>query len=263
VTHAHALESEPDHRPRTIGVIGAGVMGGGIAQCTALAGYETVCTDIAEKALDDARRDAETGRFGLAGAVARGKLSVEGAAVARSRITWTRELEEAARCDLVIECVPERLDLKLRVFRDLDRLAPAGAILASNTSGFPIAAMAGATQRPQQVIGWHWASPAFVMRFAEIVVTADTAAPVRERVCEVATRCGKHPVVVKDQPMAWGFVANRVYGAMLREAARVVEEGVATHEQVNQLMVDCFRWPVGPFAMVKGAGSGWGDRKKD
>ena len=159
--------------------------------------------------------------------------------------------------------MPERLDLKLRVFRDLDRLAPAGAILASNTSGFPIAAMAGATQRPQQVIGWHWASPAFVMRFAEIVVTADTAAPVRERVCEVATRCGKHPVVVKDQPMAWGFVANRVYGAMLREAARVVEEGVATHEQVNQLMVDCFRWPVGPFAMVKGAGSGWGDRKKD
>jgi 3-hydroxybutyryl-CoA dehydrogenase len=81
-------------------------------------------------------------------------------------------------------------------------------------------------------------------------------------VCEVATRCGKHPIVVKDQPMAWGFVANRVYGAMLREAARVVEEGVATHEQVNQLMVDCFRWPVGPFAMVKGAGSGWGEREK-
>jgi 3-hydroxyacyl-CoA dehydrogenase len=246
-----------------IGVIGAGVMGGGIAQCTALAGYDTVCTDIAEPALVAARRDAESGRFGLAGAVARGKLSAEGAAVARSRITWTPKLEEAAACDLVIECVPERLDLKLRVFRDLDRIAPAGTILASNTSGFPIAAMAGATQRPAQVIGWHWASPAFVMRFAEIVVTADTADAVRERVCEVATRCGKHPVVVKDQPMAWGFVANRVYGAMLREAARVVEEGVATHEQVNQLMVDCFRWPVGPFAMVKGAGSGWGDRKKE
>jgi 3-hydroxybutyryl-CoA dehydrogenase/3-hydroxyacyl-CoA dehydrogenase len=152
--------------------------------------------------------------------------------------------------------------VKLRVFRDLDRVAPAGAILASNTSGLPIAAMAGATERPAQVIGWHWASPAFVMKFAEIVVTTETAAVVRERVCEIATRCGKHPTVVKDQPMAWGFVANRVYGAMLREAARVVEEGVATHEQVNQLMVDCFRWPVGPFAMVKGAGSGWGDREK-
>jgi 3-hydroxyacyl-CoA dehydrogenase len=100
------------------------------------------------------------------------------------------------------------------------------------------------------------------MRFAEIVVTAATAEEAVKTVSEVAARCGKNPVVVKDQPMSWGFVANRVYGAMLREAARVVEEGVATHEQVNQLMVDCFRWPVGPFAMVKGASSGWGDREK-
>src|SRR5512145_2388475 len=165
-------------------------MGGGIAQSTALAGYPTVCTDIAEKALDDAKRDAETGRFGLAGAVARGKLSAEGATAARARITWSRKFEDAASCDLVIECVPERLDVKLRVFRDLDRVAPAGAILASNTSGLPIAAMAGATNRAQQVIGWHWASPAFVMRFAEIVVTADTAPAVRDQVCEIATRCG-------------------------------------------------------------------------
>jgi 3-hydroxyacyl-CoA dehydrogenase len=245
-----------------IGVIGAGVMGGGIAQSTAAAGYPTVCTDIAPKALDAARKDAESGRFGLAGAVARGKLGAGEADAARARIRWTPKFEEAAACDLVIECVPERLDLKLRVFRDLDRAASPGAILASNTSGFPIAAMAGATLHPERVIGWHWASPAYVMRFAEIVVTADTAPAVRDRVCEVAARCGKHSVVVKDQPMAWGFVANRVYGAMLREAARVVEEGVATHEQVNQLMVDCFRWPVGPFAMVKGAGSGWGDREK-
>jgi 3-hydroxyacyl-CoA dehydrogenase len=246
-----------------IGVIGAGVMGGGIAQSTALAGYETVCTDVAAKALDDAKRDAESGRFGLAGAVARGKLSAEGADAARARITFSARFEDAAACDLVIECVPERLDVKLRVFRQLDAAAPPGAILASNTSGLPIAAMAGATNRPTRVIGWHWASPAFVMRFAEVVVTADTDPAVRDRVCEVAARCGKNPIVVKDQPMAWGFVANRVYGAMLREAARVVDEGVATHEQVNQLMVDCFRWPVGPFAMVKGAGSGWGDRKKD
>jgi 3-hydroxyacyl-CoA dehydrogenase len=245
-----------------IGVIGAGVMGGGIAQSTAAAGYETVCTDIAPQALDDARRDAESGRFGLAGAVARGKLGAAEADAARARIRWTPTFEEAAACDLVIECVPEKLDLKLRIFRELDSKAPAHAILASNTSGFPLVAMAGATSRAAHVIGWHWASPAYVMRFAEIVVTAETAESVRERVCEVATRCGKHPIVVKDQPMAWGFVANRVYGAMLREAARVVEEGVATHEQVNQLMVDCFRWPVGPFAMVKGAGSGWGDRKK-
>ena len=245
-----------------IGIIGAGVMGGGIAQSTALAGYDTVCTDIAAQALDAAREDAASGRFGLAGAVARGKLTAADADTARARITWSPRFEDAAGCDLVIECVPERLDVKLRVFRDLDRAAKPGAILASNTSGLPITAMAFATARPQQVIGWHWASPAFVMKFAEIVVTNETAPAVRDAVCEVASRCGKNPVVVKDQPMAWGFVANRVYGAMLREAGRVVEEGVATHEQVNQLMVDCFRWPVGPFAMVKGAGSGWGDRPK-
>ena len=240
-----------------IGVIGAGVMGGGIAQSCAAAGHEVVCTDIAEAALDAARSDAADGRFGLAGAVARGKLTPEEADAARARITWSPDFAEAAACDLVIECVPERLDVKLRVFRDLDAAAPEAAILASNTSGFPIAAMAGATQRPDRVIGWHWASPAFVMKFAEIVVTADTSDETRDAVVGVAGRCGKNAVVVKDQPMAWGFVANRIYAAMLREAARVVDEGVATHEEVNQLMVDCYRWPVGPFAMVKGAGSGW------
>jgi 3-hydroxybutyryl-CoA dehydrogenase len=240
-----------------IGVIGAGVMGGGIAQSTAAAGYETVCTDIAEEALDAARKDAEEGRFGLTGAVARGKISEADADAARGRITYTREFAAAAATDLVIECVPERLDVKLRLFRQLDEASPEGTVLASNTSGLPIAAMAGATARPERAIGWHWASPAYVMKFAEIVVTETTSDATRKTVVDAATACGKNPVVVKDQPMAWGFVANRVYAAMLREAARVVEEGVATHAEVNQLMVDCYRWPVGPFAMVKGAGSGW------
>jgi len=240
-----------------IGVIGAGVMGGGIAQCVAAAGYPTVCTDVAPKALDAARRDAEQGRFGLAGAVQRGKLSAADADAARARITWTGDFAAVAECDLVVECVPEKLETKLRVFRDLDRAAPAHAILTSNTSGFPIAAMAGATGRPERVLGWHWASPAFVMKLAEIVVTDATAKDAVEAVTAAAARCGKNPVVVKDNPMAWGFVANRIYFAMLREASRVVEEGVATQEQVNQLMVDCYRWPVGPYAMVKGAGSGW------
>lgn len=244
-----------------IGVIGAGVMGGGIAQCLAAAGHEVMCSDIAEQALDAARRDAESGRYGLAGAVARGKLSEPEAADARARIAYTSEMSRAADADLVIECVPERLDVKLRVFRELDAAAPADAILASNTSGFPIIAMAGATRRPERVIGWHWASPAFVMKFAEVVVTDATDDAVRDTVVACARGCGKNPVVVRDNPMAWGFVANRIYGAMLREAARVVDEGVASHEEVNALMVDCFRWPVGPFAMVRGATSGW--KKED
>jgi 3-hydroxybutyryl-CoA dehydrogenase len=240
-----------------IGVLGAGVMGGGIAQVCALGGDDVVCYDIAPAALDDARTHVTTGRFGLDGAVARGKSTREQADAALSRITFTSSFDDAAHTDLVIEAVPERIDVKIRVFRDLDRLAPPGTILASNTSGLPISALAAATDRPDRVIGWHWASPAPVMKLAEVVVTPQTSAATIATVTDAATRYGKHPVVVKDNPMEWGFVANRVYFAMVREAQRVVDEGIATRAEVDQLMVDCFRWPSGPFGMVAGAGSGW------
>jgi 3-hydroxybutyryl-CoA dehydrogenase len=181
---------------------------------------------------------------------------------ALARLTFSDSLAMAASADLIVECVPERLDLKIKLFRELDRLAKPTAILASNTSGFPIAALAAATDRPERVIGWHWASPPPVMRFAEIVAAHHTSQTTIDAVVEVARACGKNPVVVKDTAMAWGFVANRVYFAMIREAERVVAEGIATREQVNQLMVDCFRWPVGPFAMVEGATSGWKEGEK-
>ena len=157
----------------------------------------------------------------------------------------------------MIEAVPERLDLKIRVFHDLDRVAPASTILASNTSGFPLAALAAATDRPDRVIVWHWASPAPVMRFAEIVRTRETADATIETVRATALRCGKNPIVVNDTSTSWGFVANRVYGAMITEARRVVDEGIATAAEVDRLMTDCFRWPAGPFGMVQGATSGW------
>jgi len=243
--------------PSSVGVIGAGVMGSGIAQSLAQAGYAVVCSDIAESALAKAREQVVGGRYGLERAVARGKLTREQADAALARLRFTTSLEEAARHPLVVECIPERLDLKIRLFRDLDALAPAGAVLASNTSGFPIAALAAATERPDRVIGWHWASPPPVMRMAEIVVTPQTSDSATRLIEGVARACGKNPVVVRDLPTQWGFVANRIYFAMLREAQRVVDEGIATREQVNQLMVDCYGWPVGPFAMVQGATSGW------
>ena len=109
----------------------------------------------------------------------------------------------------------------------------------------------------EQVIGWHWASPAPVMKLAEIVRTASTSEETIATVSDMAARCGKNPIVVNDTPTSWGFVANRVYFAMIREANRVVDEGVATREQVDQLMTDCFRWPAGPFGMVRGATGGW------
>jgi 3-hydroxybutyryl-CoA dehydrogenase len=240
-----------------IGVLGAGVMGGGIAQVTATAGYPTVCYDIAPDALERGRQHATTGRYGLERGVERGKLTHDEADAALARLSFTGSFEEAAATDLVIEAVPERLDLKIKVFRDLDRAAPDQTILASNTSGFPIVALAAATGRPGKVIGWHWASPAPVMRLAEIVTTRETTDATTATVCEIATVCGKNPIVVKDNPMAWGFVANRVYLAMIAEAQKVVGEGIATADDVDQIMVDCFRWPTGPFGMVQGAGGGW------
>jgi 3-hydroxyacyl-CoA dehydrogenase len=237
-------------------------MGSGIAQTLAQAGFRVVCSDIAEPVLARAREQVVSGRYGMERAVARGKLSQADADAALARLRFTSKLEEAAAHPLVVECIPERLDLKIKLFRDLDRLAPKEAVLASNTSGFPIAALAAATERPESVIGWHWASPPPVMRLAEIIVTPATSAAAKERVSEAARRCGKNPIVVKDFPTQWGFVANRVYFAMVREAQRVVDEGIATREQVNQLMVDCFNWPVGPFAMVQGATSGWGEGEK-
>jgi len=240
-----------------IGVIGAGVMGSGIAQVTATAGCPTVCYDIDADAVERAREHITTGRYGLERGVERGKLTRADADAALVRLELTTSFETVATTDVIIEAVPERFDLKIRVFRHLDRAAPEATILASNTSGFSIAAIGAATDRPDRVIGWHWASPAPVMRFAEIVRTRETSDATIERITALATACGKQPVVVNDSPTAWGFVANRIYAAVMDEAKRVVDDGVATPEQVDQLMVDCFGWPTGPYTMIRGALSGW------
>lgn len=241
-----------------IAVIGAGVMGAGIAQVMALAGHHTVCYDVSEAAVAAAPTIVESGRFGLRGAVERGKLSAAEVDEVLGRLDFTGDLDVAvAGADVVIEAVPERLDLKISVFRDLDERCAPSTVLASNSSGFPIQALAAATGRPDRVIGWHWASPAPVMRMAEIVRGPATSDATVDLVVRLASNAGKNPVVVKDTAMAWGYVANRVYGAMLEEAQRVIDEGIADREQIDQLMVDCFRWPAGPFGMVRGAGTGW------
>lgn len=238
-------------------VVGAGVMGSGIAQVTATAGYSTRCIDIDAAAIERARASVTTGRYGFERAIERGKLSAADAAAALERLDFSTDLGDAGDADLLIEAVPEQLDLKIRVLRDLDRRVSAEALLASNTSGFSIAALGAATDRPDRVVGWHWASPAPVMRFAEIVRAPATSPTAVDVICDVARRCGKNPIVVNDAPTAWGFVANRIYGAALDEARRVVAEGVTDREGVDQLMMDCFGWPTGPFAMVRGATEGW------
>ncbi|MDP6977052.1 MAG: 3-hydroxyacyl-CoA dehydrogenase family protein [Myxococcota bacterium] len=240
-----------------VGVIGAGVMGSGIAQVLALAGCETVCFDISKEALDEAGQAVRGGRYGLDRSVELGKTSRDDADAALARLHFSDDIAEACAAEVIVECVPERLDLKIQTFRDLDRRAPEGAILASNTSGFSIAGLAASTDRPERVVGWHWASPPVISAFAEIVRTKQTDESTVVAVRDLAARCGKNPVVINDTAMHWGFVANRVYSAMIREAARCVDEGIASHAEVDQLMVDCFRWPVGPFGMTKGATTGW------
>jgi 3-hydroxybutyryl-CoA dehydrogenase len=240
-----------------IGVLGAGVMGSGIAQVMAIAGHQVICYDVAAEALDKGRATIDTGRFGVQSAVARGKLTAEAAQDTLSRVTFTTDFDAVAGVDVIIEAVPERLDLKASLFRKLDLITSPDTILATNSSGFPVTAIAAATEHQDRVIGWHWASPAPVMKLAEIVRGPATSDSTVETIVRIAAAAGKNPVVIKDQPREWGFVANRVYAAMGREARRVVAEGIATQDEVDQLMVDCFRWPTGPFGMGRGAGSGW------
>ena len=235
-----------------VAVIGAGVMGAGIAQVLAIAGCEVQLHDVDADALARGLERLEHGRFGLRAAVARGKLAPEAAAAALGRIRGAPDLVEACTSSaLVIEAVPEDLALKCKLFQRIDELAPADAVLASNTAGLPITALAWATRRPGKVIGWHWAQPTSVMAMAEIIVHPDTLDGTRDLVCDLARRCGKNPVVVRDQPRAWGFVANRINAAVRAEARRVVDEGIATEEQVDVLMRDCFRWPMGPFELMR------------
>ncbi len=242
---------------QSTGVMGAGVMGAGIAQVLGIAGLDVVCYDPDEAARTSGAEGIDTGRFGVRSAIERGKLTADEADAALARITFTGDVDEVAATDLIIEAVPENLALKIRVLRDLDGRCAPHTILCTNSSGLPVSAMAAATDRPSQVIGWHWASPAPVMKFAEIVKADQTSDETIATVVALATAAGKHPVVVGDTDMAWGYVANRIYFAMAAEAAKVVREGIATHEEVDQLMVDCYRWPVGPFGMTKGAGEGW------
>jgi 3-hydroxyacyl-CoA dehydrogenase len=244
---------------RTIAMIGAGVMGHGIAQVLATAGYDVRLYDVRAEALTAALERIDRGRYGLRGAVARGKLAEEQVEPILARISPTTDLAAAcADVDLVVEAIPEDLGLKVQLFRQLDALAPPQAILASNTSGFPIVGLAYATDRPERVIGWHWSSPVPAMRLAEIAVHPATADDVRDTIVEVATRAGKNPVVIKDTSRHWGFVANRILMAVVRESRQIVAEGIATPEQVDDLVKDCFRWPVGPFEMTSGrTRQGW------
>jgi 3-hydroxyacyl-CoA dehydrogenase len=243
----------------TVGVVGGGVMGAGIAQALAVGGCSVTVRDLNEELIEKARSTVTDGRYGLNRGVERGKTTREEADAALARLSFTTSLADLQNAHLIVEAVPEDLDLKKKVFSELDGIAGPSTILASNTSGLSIAdiAVSVSDARRPSFIGMHWFSPAPVMKLVEIVraeTTADETVQALETLCE---RIGKASIRVKDAPGRYGFVANRIYFAAVREAQKVLEEGVASVEDINKAMVYGFNWPVGPLAMIEGATKGW------
>ena len=250
---------------KSIGVLGAGVMGGGISQSAILAGYNIICRDLTDEILVKTKDTIVNGRFGLKGGVERGKQTQEEMDAALARLTLTTKVEDLKDCDLIIEAIGggdtgrlEDKPLKLRVFAELDNIVKKEAVFASNTSSFTIADLAAATKRKEHFIGMHLFSPANIMKLVEVIYTADTTEDTIVLIEELSRSWDKTPVRVKDVPGDTGFIGNRVMGAARREAMKVVEEGIATTEDVNTAMMLGFNWPVGPVPSGgPSARSGW------
>jgi 3-hydroxyacyl-CoA dehydrogenase len=244
---------------QTVGIIGGGVMGSGIAQALAVGGCRVTVRDLNEQLIEKSRQTIVEGRYGLERGVERGKTTREEADAALARLSWTTSVGDLKDVDLVIEAVPEDLELKKKVFLELDGTLKADAIFATNTSGLAIADLnkAVSAERRPRFIGMHWFSPAPVMKLVEIVHAPETAEETIAALESLCQQAGKVSIRVKDAPGRYGFVANRIYFAAVREAQKVLEEGIANVEDINKAMVYGFNWPVGPLAMIEGATKGW------
>ena len=231
-----------------IGVVGAGTMGNGIAHVCARAGFRVVLTDVAEEAIERGMRAIEKN---LGREVAKEKLTGKEAAAALGRITTmvglASERRELAACGVVIEAATERFAVKAELFRELDRLLPAGAVLASNTSSISITKLAAQTGRPGLVIGMHFFNPVPVMQLVEVIRGLQTSQETFERVRDLSVALGKTPVEVND---AAGFVSNRVLMPLINEAVFAVMEGVATAEAVDTVFRLGMAHPMGPLTLA-------------
>ncbi len=242
---------------KTVGVMGGGVMGGGIAQSFIANGFTTIVRDLNDDLIEKTRHSMIDGRFGLKGSVERGKMTQPDFDAAVARLSFTTDVGDISGVDLIVEAVPENLDLKKTVFSDLDSVVKPEAIFATNTSGFAISDINKAVSRRDRFVGFHWFSPAFIMKIIEVISAPETSAETEETMLELTRRLGKTPIRVKDAPGKYGFVANRIYFAMVAESRKVLAEGVASEEDINTAMRLGFNWPAGPLEMVAGARKGW------
>ena len=228
-----------------ITVVGAGTMGRGIAQNAATAGFRVVLVDADAAALDTGMSSI---RDALGMLVDKGKLAAAERDAALERLRPAPSLAEGAlRADLVIEAVPESLELKTKIFRELDEVAPRRAILATNTSSLPVSKIAEATKRPELVVGMHFFNPVPVMALLEVVCAHDTSAATVAAATSVGRAMGKDPIVVKDAP---GFATSRLGVLLGLEAIRMLEQGVGTAEDIDKAMTLGYRHPMGPLRLT-------------
>ncbi len=230
---------------KTIGVVGAGAMGSGIAQVAATAGYQVIMRDIEDRFVEKGMNGID--RF-LTRSVQKGKITEDQKGEIIGRIKGTTDFNELKEVDYVIEAVIENLELKKEVFKGLDEICRPEVVLTSNTSSMSITEIAAATNRPEKVAGMHFFNPAPIMKLVEIIHGFNTSDETIKVVFGVTEKMGKIPVEVrKDSP---GFIVNRIMIPHMLEAIRIVEEGIATPEDVDKAVKLGLNYPMGPFELM-------------
>ncbi len=229
---------------QTIGVVGAGQMGGGIAQVCLTSGYSVVLNDVSDGILAKARAGIEKGLEIL---VRKERIAAEERARFLERLAVTSRLSDLSRCDFAVEAATENEELKLSIFRKLDGILPAGRILATNTSSLSITKIAAATGRPDRVIGMHFMNPVPLMKLVEVIRGLQTSDETFSATVALARSLGKEPVPAGDLP---GFVANRVLMPMINEAAYALMEGVGKAEDIDAILRMGANHPMGPLALA-------------
>jgi 3-hydroxybutyryl-CoA dehydrogenase len=228
---------------KKMAVLGAGQMGNGITQVAACAGIDVVMIDIQQDFVD---RGVATIEKSLAKLVSKERMTQEDADAARSRISTAIDRSACADADLVVEAVPEILDLKLSIFSELDGICKPDCILATNTSSISISEIAAATSRPSKVIGMHFMNPVPIMKLVEVINGKETSEDVTATVLSAAEKMGKIPLMCNDSP---GFVSNRILCPMINEAILTLQEGVAEPEAIDGIMKLGMNHPIGPLAL--------------
>ena len=227
-----------------IGVLGAGQMGAGIAQVASCSGYPVTMVDIDEDAVD---RGMGSIQSSLQRIVSKGRMELKDSQVAMELITRSTNRSDFSECDLVVEAIPEILQLKLEIFSELDAICREDTILATNTSSISIESIAKATNRPDRVIGMHFMNPVPIMRLVEVINGPKTLVEVTDTVVSVAESMGKVALLCNDSP---GFVSNRILCPMINEAILTLEEGVAEPEAIDGIMKLGMNHPIGPLALA-------------